>query len=109
MAWSAKTGEIVPTQCRAARGLLGWSRGDLAARTCLPFSWVVEFEQNIDLVSAEAIAAMRFAFEDAGIEFVPEKRNGESVRWRKGETVPIAGEGLNRTSDLSLAAKRSQS
>jgi hypothetical protein len=74
----------------------------------LPLSCVVEFEQNADFVSAEAIAAMRFAFEDAGVEFIPEKRNGESVRWRKGEIGPISVEGFNRAPDLSVAAKPSQ-
>jgi hypothetical protein len=108
MAWSAKSDEIAPTQCKAARALLEWSERELAARTHLPPFVVADFERNIRLVSAEAIAAMRFAFEDAGIEFVSEKGGARGVMLQTKQPAPFAGEGLLRAYDRPAGANSLQ-
>ncbi len=89
MAWSAKTDDITPEQSRTARALMGWDADDLAARAFLPPGLVRDFERN-RLISAEAVAALRFAFEDAGIEFFTEIREVPAVRLKKGDAAAIA-------------------
>ena len=80
---SAKTDDITPEQSKGARAKLGWSAEDLASRAFVPVATVRLFERNL-LISAEDIAALRFAFEDAGIEFFNEIRQFPSVRLRNG-------------------------
>ena len=90
MAWSAKTDDITPEQSKAARALLGWSAEDLASRASMPVVLVLDFERD-RLISAEAIAAVRFAFEDAGIEFFSEIREIPAVRLKNRGPGVLAG------------------
>ena len=108
MAWSAKSDEFAPAQCRAARALLEWSEGELAARTLLPPFLVADFERNLRLVSAEAVAAMRFALEDAGIEFVSGGGNARGVILKQEEAGPFAGNGPMRSCDPVVGANSLQ-
>ena len=87
MASSARTDEITPAQSKAARGLLGWSARDLASRATVPPAIVNYFEGNRSLISAEAIAAIRFAFEDADIKFFVDSGYNPAVRLNKTATA----------------------
>lgn len=56
-------------QSRAARALLNWSRVRLAAKANLSEMTISDFENGFRKPRSHNIAAMRQAFEDAGIIF----------------------------------------
>lgn len=60
-----------PRQCRAARVLLDWSQDDLSERSLVSVSTIRNFEQGKRATYPANLAALRRAFEDAGIEFMP--------------------------------------
>ncbi|MBN9134892.1 MAG: helix-turn-helix transcriptional regulator [Phyllobacterium sp.] len=55
--------------CHAARALLDWSQVRLAAKSNLSESTIRDFESGRCILSAERIAALRKAFETAGVTF----------------------------------------
>jgi transcriptional regulator with XRE-family HTH domain len=70
-------------QLRAARGLLGWSQSELAARAGLSLPTVKRLEGGFGpRVSADAKAKLQKAIEAAGIEFLDENGAGLGVRFR---------------------------
>jgi transcriptional regulator with XRE-family HTH domain len=70
-------------QLRAARGLLGWSQSELAARAGLSLPTVKRLEAGFGpRVSDEARMKMQRAIEAAGIEFIEENGGGSGVRFR---------------------------
>jgi transcriptional regulator with XRE-family HTH domain len=72
---------MLPEQCRAARGWLGWSQQTLADRAKVSVSTVKDFENRARKPIPNNLAAIRGALEAAGIEFT----NGDvpGVRLRK--------------------------
>jgi len=71
-------------QIRAARGLLGWSQSDLAARAGLSLPTVKRVESGRGpRVSDAARTKLRRTFETAGVEFIDENGGGPGVRLRK--------------------------
>jgi transcriptional regulator with XRE-family HTH domain len=71
-------------QLRAARGLLGWSQSELAARAGLSLPTVNRFEGGFcPRVSDDAQLKLQKAIEAAGIEFLDENGGGRGVRFRK--------------------------
>lgn len=69
---------ITPQQCRAARGLLEWSQGDLADKSGLTKLTVSAFERG-GAMRANNNALLEMAFEDGGVQFITENevsRNG---------------------------------
>ena len=71
---------MTPKQCRAARAMLGWTQPDLAKKSSLGLSTVVDFEKMRRQISEDAIAAMVAALEDGGIVLIPENGGGIGVR-----------------------------
>lgn len=70
-------------QLRAARGLLGWSQAELAARAGLSLPTVKRLEGGFGpRVSDEARGKMQGAIEAAGIEFIKENGGGLGVRFQ---------------------------
>jgi transcriptional regulator with XRE-family HTH domain len=84
---SASTNDTVDTilssQVRAARGLLGWTRDQLVEASQVPKSTLVRFEGGNVAPRNATIAAVRSAFEGAGIKFIAENGGGVGVRMRK--------------------------
>jgi transcriptional regulator with XRE-family HTH domain len=74
---------ITPEQSRAARALLDVTQPQLAVKSGLGLSTVVDFERSRRPVSKEAVQAIQLALEDAGIEFIDENGGGPGVRLRK--------------------------
>ena len=74
---------MMPSQCRAARALLGMTQPALAAASKLGLSSIVDFEKERRAVSAQAIAAIRAALELAGVEFIAENGGGPGVRLKR--------------------------
>ncbi len=74
---------ITPAQCRAARGLLGWSQRDLAGRAQVGLMTVNQLESEATAPRRSTAAVIRSAFEAAGIEFIDENGGGVGVRLKK--------------------------
>lgn len=60
---------MTPNQSRTARSLLGWNQGRLAQKAKLGKRTVAAFESG-EATRNESVAAMRAAFDKAGITFV---------------------------------------
>jgi ribosome-binding protein aMBF1 (putative translation factor) len=59
-----------PEQSRAARGWLGWSQQELAAKASVSLSTVRDFEKGRRVPKTNTLTAMRVALETAGIAFI---------------------------------------
>ncbi len=70
-------------QCRAARGLLGWSRAQLAEKSKVAVKTIADFEREARTPYDRTLADLRRAFESAGVLFVEENGDGPGVRVRK--------------------------
>lgn len=60
--------------------MLGWSQGELAKAAAVSKTTVVDFERGVRVPHRNNIAAIRGAFEVAGIEFISENGGGAGVR-----------------------------
>jgi transcriptional regulator with XRE-family HTH domain len=69
-------------QCRAARGLLGWSQQDLAKVARVGVVTVHQLENGLSQPRRATLEVIRRAFESAGIEFIDENGGGPGVRLR---------------------------
>jgi transcriptional regulator with XRE-family HTH domain len=74
---------IIPAQCRAARGLLGWSQSDLSEASKTATKTVADFERGARIPYQRTLDDIREALEMAGIEFIAENGGGPGVRLRK--------------------------
>jgi transcriptional regulator with XRE-family HTH domain len=64
---------ITAAQCRAARGMLAWSRDVLTERSRVSKRTIVDFERGARSPHASTLFAIQTAFEDAGISFIEEE------------------------------------
>ncbi|PWC26969.1 helix-turn-helix domain-containing protein [Teichococcus aestuarii] len=69
--------------------MLGWNQMQLAETARVARQTVVDFERGARSPHPSTLAAIRAAFEAAGVEFIPENGGGAGVRLRKG-TRPAA-------------------
>src|SRR5215212_9282119 len=60
---------ITPSQCRAARAVLGWSQEDLAERARVSRGTLMKFETGLGAPHANNLVAIRGAFEAIGFQF----------------------------------------
>ena len=67
-----------PEQSRAARGWLGWSQAELAKRANVALSTVRDFEKGRHVPIGNNLAALRSAFEAAGVTMLAAE-SGEPV------------------------------
>ena len=75
---------IGANQIRAGRSLIGWSQAQVADAAGISVPTVKRAEgAGATKASADAIAVIRAALEDAGVEFIPENGGGAGVRLRK--------------------------
>lgn len=75
---------ITSAQIRAARGLLDWSRKDLADHSGVSFASMMRLESfdGVPSSNVRTLEAIKKAFEDAGIEFIGTPESGAGVRWK---------------------------
>lgn len=73
---------ISVAQCRAARGLIGWSQGKLAEESRVSASAIANFENGRTTPVPNNLDALRRAFEAAGVQFIPQNGGGAGVRLR---------------------------
>ncbi len=74
---------IIPSQCRAARALLGWSRKQLAQSALIAERTLVDFERGARNPLDRTLSDIRRALEDAGVIFIDEDELGPGVRLRE--------------------------
>ncbi len=71
---------ISPAQCRAARGLLGWTQQDLQSAAGVGLSTIRGFESGQRSPIAANLTVLRGALETAGVEFIDADNGGPGVR-----------------------------
>jgi transcriptional regulator with XRE-family HTH domain len=74
---------VLPAQCRAARALIEMSQATLARRAVVRRDALPDFENGSRTLSPDNLAAIRAAFEAAGVIFIDENGEGPGVRLRK--------------------------
>lgn len=74
------------TQCRAARGLLNWSQGELGQKARVDRKTIADYERGFRSPHPRTLEALLKALEAAGIEFLDpiEGVCGSGVRFRWG-------------------------
>jgi predicted transcriptional regulator len=75
--------DIHPGQLRAARGLVNWSRADLAAAAKTTERTIARLEDGDSQPRSSTVDAIRAALEAAGVEFIAENGGGPGVRLAK--------------------------
>ena len=76
---------INAAQCRAARGLLGWSQSDLSRMSKTATKTIADFERGARVPYPRTLEDVRGALEKAGVEFIDENGGGPGVRLRKAK------------------------
>ena len=78
---------ITSAQIRAARGMLDWSRRDLANSSGISFASMIRLESfdGVPASNFKTLEAIKKAFEEAGVEFIGTPDKGAGVRWKLGE------------------------
>jgi transcriptional regulator with XRE-family HTH domain len=74
---------VTPEQCRAARGLLGWSQQALAERAGVGIVTVHQLEAGLSQPRRATLEVIQRALEAAGVELIEENGGGPGVRLRK--------------------------
>ena len=75
---------ITSAQIRAARGMLNWSRKDLAEHSGVSFASMMRLEsfEGVPASNFKTLESVKQAFEKAGIEFIGTPESGAGVRWK---------------------------
>jgi len=71
---------ISSAQCRGARGMLNWTRADLAEASGVSPRALADFEADNRHPIRSTLAAIQRALEDAGIEFTNGDQPGVRLR-----------------------------
>jgi predicted transcriptional regulator len=80
---------ITSAQCRAARGLVGWSQQELAKNAGVGTVAIHQLESGTSQPRRATLDVVKRALEAAGVEFIDENGGGPGVRLRKAsETKP---------------------
>ncbi len=74
---------MTPSQCRAARGLLGLSQEEVAKAASVGLSTLKNFEAGKSAPMQNNLQAIQRALEAAGVQFIPENGGGAGVRLAK--------------------------
>lgn len=76
---------LVAEQCRAARALIGWSRGELSERCGVAASTLADFEAGKRAPYPRTLADVRRTLEEAGVAFIQASVDGGAgVRLKAG-------------------------
>ena len=75
---------ITSAQIRAARGMLNWSRKDLAEHSGVSFASMMRLEsfKGVPASNFKTLDSIKLAFEKAGIEFIGTPEHGAGVKWK---------------------------
>ena len=78
---------ITTAQIRGARGILGWSQHDLSERTGISATSIGSIENGASIPRENTLNAIKKAFEDSGIEFMP----NQGIRVQSGDVQVFRG------------------
>ena len=73
---------ITLSQCRAARGLIGWKNTHLSKAAGVSGRTITDFERGARQPINATLQAIQNALESAGVEFIPGNGGGPGVRLR---------------------------
>ncbi|WP_404286466.1 helix-turn-helix transcriptional regulator [Microvirga sp. RSM25] len=73
---------ITRDQCRAARALLDWTQDQMAERSAVSKKTLADFEAGRRVPYDRTLTDIRRAFEEAGIQFIPENGGGAGLRFK---------------------------
>lgn len=73
---------ISPSQCRAARALLGWSQEDLVTASRISKKTIADFERDQRTQHNRTVEAIEEVLSAHGVIFIPQNGGGEGVRRR---------------------------
>lgn len=76
---------LTAAQCRAARGLLGWSQKDLSEASKTATKTIADFERGAREPYPRTLEDVRGALEKAGVEFIAQNGGGPGVRLRNAQ------------------------
>jgi transcriptional regulator with XRE-family HTH domain len=76
---------LLPAQCRAARGLINWSQGQLADRAGVSRSTVKDFETERHALHHSTERLLIDAIEAGGVQLIPVGEAGPGVRLKAGD------------------------
>ncbi len=76
---------ILPSQVRAARGLLDWSRDRLSDTAGVPMRTLDRLEKGEGAPQQRTLSAIRTALEAAGVEFTNGDAPGVRLRASQGQ------------------------
>jgi transcriptional regulator with XRE-family HTH domain len=71
---------ISPSQCRAARALLGWSQEDLERHAGIAKKTIADFERDARSPHERSNKALQSTLEAHGVVFIPQNGGGAGVR-----------------------------
>jgi transcriptional regulator with XRE-family HTH domain len=73
---------ITSGQIKAARGILGWTARDLAAKSGIGFSTMIRLEasEGVPSSNVKTLDAIQRALEESGIQFIGTPDDGPGVR-----------------------------
>lgn len=71
---------LLPEQCRAARGLLNWTQEHLATVAGVSRSTIKDFECNRHAIHRATETLLIRAFEQGGVRLIPAQGEGPGVR-----------------------------
>jgi transcriptional regulator with XRE-family HTH domain len=75
--------QISPAQCRMARAGLKLTMDETAKLAGVSRITITKFETGKRKLRPDTLAALRHAFETAGIDFIPDGHEGEGIRIKK--------------------------
>ncbi len=87
---------FTPEQCRAARGLLGWSQQRLANQARVGLVTIHQLEAGISEPRRATLEVIQRAFQDAGVEFTNGDQPG--VRFSNAAASRLQGRMLKTSS-----------
>jgi transcriptional regulator with XRE-family HTH domain len=81
-------GMLTPSQVRAARALLRWSRTRLAKESGVPYGTITDFENDRTRMMADGLVKLARAFDKAGVELFYDGQDGKGagVRFKRPES-----------------------
>jgi transcriptional regulator with XRE-family HTH domain len=77
------TFNILPEQCRAARGMLGMDQATLAAAASVSRNVIIDFEKGRRIPTRNNLQAIRHALEAVGIAFTNGDAPGVKLKGKK--------------------------
>jgi predicted transcriptional regulator len=80
---------ITSAQCRAARGLVGWSQQQLAKNAGVGTVAIHQLESGTSQPRRATLDVVKRALEAGGVEFIDENGGGPGVRLRKSTDAKL--------------------